>query len=63
MFHVLTLVDGEKVIIQSAENPEFSYEQNFLDIVIVPANMGRYFVKNTGDQPVCIHKTLIIQNT
>lgn len=63
MFHVLTLVDGEKVIIQSAENPEFSYKQNFLDIVIVPANMGRYFVKNTGDQPVCIHKTLIIQNT
>jgi mannose-6-phosphate isomerase class I len=63
IFHVLTLVDGEKVIIQSAENPEYFYEQNFLDIVIVPANMGRYIVKNTGDQPVCIHKAMIKQNT
>ena len=62
-FHVLTLVDGEKVIIQSAENPEFSYEQNFLDIVIVPANMGRYTVRNLGDHPVCIHKAMIKQNT
>ncbi|NMC39496.1 MAG: phosphoheptose isomerase [Bacteroidales bacterium] len=63
VFHVLTLVDGEKVIIQSAENPEYSYEQNFLDIVIVPANMGRYIVKNAGDQPVCIHKAMIKQDT
>jgi len=58
-FHVLTLVDGEKVIIRSAENPELFHEQYFLDVVIVPANMGRYIVKNEGNQPVCIHKAML----
>ncbi len=58
-FHVLTLVDGEKVMIRSADNPELSYEQHFLDVVIVPANMGRYIIKNEGNQPVCIHKTML----
>jgi mannose-6-phosphate isomerase class I len=61
-FHILTLVDGEKVIVQSVENPELRYVQNFLDIVIVPANMGRYVIINTGNQPVCIHKTLLKEN-
>ncbi len=58
-FHVLNLVDGEKVVIQSLDNPELSYTQNYLDMVIVPANMGRYVVKNQGNQPVCIHKTML----
>jgi hypothetical protein len=47
------------VIIRSAENPELFYEQYFLDVVIVPANMGRYIVKNEGNQPVCIHKAML----
>ncbi len=59
IFHVLALVDGEKVIIESLDNPLYRYEQNFLDIVIVPANIGRYIIKNSGNQPVCIHKTMI----
>lgn len=58
-FHVLTLVDGEKVEVQSLDNPELSYTQNYLDVVVVPANMGRYVVKNLGNQPVCIHKTML----
>ena len=58
-FHVLTLVDGEKVIVQSLDNPELSYTQNYLDVVVVPANMGRYVVKNLGNQPVCVHKTML----
>lgn len=58
-FHVLTLVDGEKVKVQSLDNPELSYTQNYLDVVVVPANMGRYVVKNLGNQPVCIHKTML----
>lgn len=57
IFHVLTLVDGEKVLVQSLDNPELSYTQNYLDVVVVPANMGRYVVKNLGNQPVCMHKT------
>ncbi|MFA5417767.1 MAG: class I mannose-6-phosphate isomerase [Bacteroidales bacterium] len=58
-FHVLTLVDGEKVLVQSLDNPELSYTQNYLDVVVVPANMGRYVVKNLGNQPVCMHKTML----
>lgn len=59
IFHVLTLVDGEKVVVQSVDNPELSYTQNYLDVVVVPANMGRYVIKNLGVQPVCIHKTIL----
>jgi mannose-6-phosphate isomerase len=58
-FHVLTLIDGEKVIIQSIDNPELSYTQNYLDVIVVPANMGKYIIKNLGNQPVCIHKTML----
>lgn len=58
-FHVLTLVDGEKVEIRSLDNPELSYTQNYLDVVIVPANMGRYIVRNLSNQPVCLHKTML----
>jgi len=57
IFHVLTLVDGEKVMVQSKENPDLCYEQNWLDIVVVPADVGKYIIKNLGNQPVCIHKT------
>lgn len=58
-FHVLTLVDGEKVIVQSNDHPELCYTQNYLDIIIVPANMGKYTIKNLGNQSVCIHKTML----
>ncbi|OFY41080.1 MAG: phosphoheptose isomerase [Bacteroidetes bacterium GWF2_40_14] len=58
-FHVLTLIDGEKVRIESLDNPELNYTQNYLDVVVVPANMGRYIVRNLGNQPVCIHKTML----
>ena len=58
-FHVLTLVDGEKVCVQSLENPDLCYYQNYLDVVVIPANVGKYVVKNLGNQPVCIHKTML----
>lgn len=58
-FHVLNLVDGEKVKVYSKDNPEFSYIQNYLDIIIVPANVGEYAIENLGNQPVCIHKTML----
>ncbi len=59
IFHVLTLVDGEKVKITSDNNAECFFIQEFLDVVIVPANMGSYTITNLGNQPVCIHKTLV----
>ncbi len=58
-FHVLTLVDGEKVIVESVDDPELCYTMNYLDIIVVPAITGRYRIRNLGNQPVCIHKTLL----
>jgi hypothetical protein len=58
-FHVLNLVDGEQVIIQSVDNPELQYVQTYLDVVVVPAGTGRYIIRNMGNQPVCIHKTML----
>lgn len=58
-FHVLTLVDGEKVMVQSFDYPERCFYQNYLDVVVVPASVGRYIVKNLGNQPVVLHKTML----
>ena len=57
LFHVLALVDGEKVRVESIDNPELYYEMNSLDIVVVPANFGKYKVINLGVGTVTIHKT------
>ena len=58
-FHVLTLVDGDKVRIRSVEYPERYFDMDFMEIVCVPANMGKYVVENLGKEPVRIHKTTL----
>jgi mannose-6-phosphate isomerase class I len=58
-FHVLVLVEGEKVLIRSLKNPNRFFEQNYLDMVIVPANFGPYEIINLGVGVVTIHKTLL----
>jgi len=58
-FHVLSLVDGEKVLVQSLDKPQLNYTQNYLDVIVVPANMGKYKITNLGKQPVCVHKTML----
>jgi len=58
-FHVLVLVDGEKVIVESVEDPSRCYTLGFLDMVVVPACVGRYRIRNLGNQPVCVHKTCL----
>lgn len=62
VFHVLTLVDGEKIAVYPKNNPERCYIQNFLDVVVVPANIGPYVIENLGNQPVCVHKTCLKKN-
>ncbi len=62
VFHVLTLVDGEKIAVYPKDHPERRYVQNYLDIVVVPANIGAYVIENLGDQPVCVHKTCLKNN-
>ncbi|MBQ9193027.1 MAG: class I mannose-6-phosphate isomerase [Bacteroidales bacterium] len=58
-FHVLTLVDGERVRVRSLDHPEKCYEADFMDLVVVPASMGRYVVENLGVEPIRIHKTML----
>lgn len=59
LFHVLALVDGEKVRVESAEHPELYYDMNFLDITVVPASFGKYRIVNCGVGTVTVHKTLL----
>ncbi|MBR5460059.1 MAG: class I mannose-6-phosphate isomerase, partial [Clostridia bacterium] len=56
-FHVLALVDGEKVRVESKANPELYYEMNNLDMAVIPAHFGEYTVKNLGVGTVVVHKT------
>ena len=57
VFHVLVLVDGERVRIEAVADPSLSYTMDYLDMVVVPAAVGEYRIVNLGDQPVCMHKT------
>ena len=58
-FHVLTLVDGDRARVRSVEYPERCYDMDFMDIVCVPADMGKYVVENLGKEPISIHKTTL----
>ncbi len=59
MFHVLALVDGEKVRISSVDDPSKSFVINSLEIAVVPASLGRYTIENLGIGSVTVHKTLL----
>jgi mannose-6-phosphate isomerase len=58
-FHVLVLVEGEKVLVRSLTNPSHFFEQNYLDMIVVPANFGPYEIINLGVGVVTVHKTLL----
>jgi len=58
-FHVLSLVDGESVVVRSKSDPCRAYHLNYLDIVVVPQNIGEYEIVNQGSQPVIIHKVMV----
>ena len=58
-FHVLTLVDGEKIRIRSKHNPEHYFDAEFMDMVVVPASIGEYVVENLGVEPIRVHKTML----
>ena len=57
LFHVLALVDGEKVKVESVNDPSKYYIMNTMDMVVVPATLGKYKVTNLGVGTVTIHKT------
>ena len=58
-FHVLALVDGEHVRVESIADPERHFNLNMLDIVVVPANFGKYRVINLGIGTAVLHKTML----
>ena len=58
-FHVLTLVEGDEVLVYSKADPSRCYHQKFMDIVVVPASMGEYGIINLGNTPCKVHKTLL----
>ena len=58
-FHVLALVDGEKIRIESIANPELYFDMQYLDIGVVPSHFGAYRVVNKGVGTVVVHKTLL----
>ena len=58
-FHVLSLVNGQSVMVESIDNPSLCYKQNFLDIIVVPASLGRYRIRNLTNNPVIVHKTML----
>jgi mannose-6-phosphate isomerase len=58
-FHVLCLVDGERAMVRGETDPSACFEMNYLDIVVVPAGMGKYRIENLGNQPIAIHKTML----
>jgi mannose-6-phosphate isomerase class I len=58
-FHVLVLVDGEKCLIRSLNDPNRFFVQKYLDMVVIPANFGPYEVVNLGVGVVTLHKTLL----
>ncbi len=58
-FHVLTLVEGESCTIRSLTDYSKFFVQNYLDMVIIPADFGPYEVINEGAGVLTIHKTLL----
>ena len=58
-FHVLALVDGDKARVESIDHPELAYELDYMDIVVVPATLGRYRIVNLSKGPIVIHKTML----
>lgn len=58
-FHILALVEGEKILIQSHRYPERNFELNFSEVVIVPACFGKYSVINLGLRSCKVIKTFL----
>ena len=58
-FHVLVMVEGEKVLIRSLSDPTKFFIQEYLDMVVIPASFGRYEMVNLGVGSIILHKTML----
>ncbi len=57
--HVLSLVKGEGVIIQSRRVPDRKFDLNFTETLIMPAGLGAYSITNRSRAPATVLKTLV----
>jgi mannose-6-phosphate isomerase len=58
-FHILTLVEGEKTMIQSKKNANRKIMMHFSETVIVPACFGEYSILNLGSTQCKVIKVLL----
>ena len=58
-FHVLVLVEGDEILVQSKDDPSRCYRAKHMDMVVVPAAMGAYSVINLGKTPCKVTKTML----
>jgi len=58
-FHILTLVEGDGVLVRSQKYPERQFKLNYTETVIVPACMGGYSIVNLGKSFCKLTKALL----
>jgi mannose-6-phosphate isomerase class I len=57
--HVLSLVEGDEVLIRPLVSPEREFRLPFTETVLVPACTGKYDILNLGNKPCKVLKTLV----
>lgn len=57
-FHVLTVVEGDRVLLRTSAGDEHAL--NYAETIAVPAAVGRYAVHGTGDEPVLLVKAHVV---
>jgi len=58
-FHILTLVNGERILILSKLNPDRKLEICFSETALVPACFGEYLLMNMGISPCKVVKAFM----
>ena len=51
----MTITTTEK----SSQGQSFRYDARYLDVILVPASIGKYEVIAQGRQPVVLHKAFV----
>jgi len=58
-FHIITLVEGERVIVSSKKYPDRNYVFNYTETVIIPACLGSYNIINLGKSSCKVTKSFL----
>ena len=58
-FHVLVLVEGDEILICARQDPSRFYHARYLDMVVIPAQLGEYEILNLGGTSCKVTKTML----